>query len=76
MDFINLITNVGFPIACCAFMGVFIKDSQKTNRERYDELNKQFIELSIKTVEAINNNTNAVKALEESIKEKEEKKNG
>lgn len=72
MDIINLITNVGFPIACCAFMGYYIKDNQKVNRERFDNLNKQFIELTEKSVIAINNNTDALEDLQELLKTKKE----
>ena len=60
MDFVNLITNVGFPIACTCVMAYYIKDNQKTNRERYDKLNDKFIDLTSNSIEAINNNTRAL----------------
>lgn len=63
MDIVNLITNIGFPIACCVVMGYYVKDNQKVNRERYDKLNEQFIELTKASIEAINNNTNALQDL-------------
>lgn len=72
MDVATLITNVGFPIAACVFMGYFVKDNQKVNRERFDNLNQQFIELTKSSVDAIANNTNAMenltKVLESEVK--------
>ena len=33
MDFINLIQNVGFPIACCAALGYYLSNKDKLDRE-------------------------------------------
>ena len=39
------ITNVGFPIACCIFLALYIRESQKQHKEEIkaltDKLNKQ-----------------------------------
>lgn len=67
MDIINVITNVGFPIACCMVMAYYVKDNQKENRSRFDELNNRFIELQKDTITAIQNNTSAIEDLHEII---------
>lgn len=67
MDIVNLITNIGFPMACVVVMGLYIRETQKENRQRYDELNNKFIELQKDTITAIQNNTNAIEDLHELI---------
>lgn len=67
MDILNLITNIGFPIACVIVMGYYIRENQKENRIRFDELNNRFIELQRDTITAIQNNTNAVETLHDLI---------
>lgn len=42
----SIISTVGFPIACCCFMGWFIYKQQLTHKEEMSKLQ-----------EAINNNT-------------------
>lgn len=45
MGFIELVQNVGFPIACVAFLGVYVKELTKTHKEEIkqlsDKLSKQ-----------------------------------
>ena len=33
MEFLNLIQNVGFPIACCAALGYYLNSKDKLDRE-------------------------------------------
>ena len=33
MEFLNLIQNVGFPIACCAALGYYLNRKDKLDRE-------------------------------------------
>lgn len=35
MEFINIITNVGFPIACCLFLGKYVTDKDKEREISY-----------------------------------------
>ncbi|MGL5718837.1 MAG: hypothetical protein ACRCX2_37895 [Paraclostridium sp.] len=35
MEFINIITNVGFPIACCLFLGKYVTDKDKERETSY-----------------------------------------
>ncbi|GAA0100825.1 hypothetical protein UT300012_15400 [Paraclostridium bifermentans] len=37
MDFITLIQNVGFPIACCAALGYYLNNKDKADREERKE---------------------------------------
>lgn len=67
MDILNLITNIGFPIACVVVMGYYIRENQRENRARFDDLNNRFIELQRDTITAIQNNTSAVESLHELI---------
>lgn len=67
MDILNLITNIGFPIACVVVMGYYIRETQKESRKRFDELNNRFIELQRDTITAIQNNTSVVESLHEMI---------
>ena len=61
--FTQLISSVGFPIACCIFMGWYVKYTTDKHREELADLNNQHkIEMSSMT-EAINNNTIALTEL-------------
>lgn len=45
MDFITVVQNVGFPIACVVFLAIYVKDLTKTHKEEIiqitEKLNKQ-----------------------------------
>lgn len=45
MDFMTVVQNLGFPIACVAFLAVYVKDLTKTHKEEItqitEKLNKQ-----------------------------------
>lgn len=61
--FTQLISSVGFPIACCIFMGWYVKYTTDKHREELADLNNQHkIEMSNMT-EAIKNNTIALTEL-------------
>lgn len=47
MDFTTIISNIGFPIACCIAMGKFIYDTSNNNNENQ----KQFKEKQLKEME-------------------------
>lgn len=55
-DFVQIISNVGFPIACCVFLYIHL---QKQTEAHHEEMNI----LS----EAINNNTAAINQLRERL---------
>ena len=41
MDFITLVQNVGFPIACVACLAVYVKDLTKTHKEEIAQLTEK-----------------------------------
>ena len=60
---IQLISTVGFPITMCGAMGWFVVDQTNKHREEVFKLNKQHEEEMNTVIEAINNNTLALKEL-------------
>lgn len=59
----QLITTVGFPIVMCGCMGWFVVDQTNKHREEVSKLNEQHTEEMSTVIEAINNNTIALKEL-------------
>ena len=55
----NFISQIGFPIACCCFLFYQQTKQNQYNMERDEALKK-----------SINENTKAIKALQEEIKKK------
>lgn len=41
MDYLNIITNVGFPIACVIFMGIYIREITKEHKEEVNALTEK-----------------------------------
>lgn len=67
MDYTQLISTVGFPIAACLALGFFVKyifDINREDRQKSDENYKSLID---KTTEAIINNTKALAKLIEKL---------
>lgn len=60
-DIITIISNVGFPIACCIFLYMHMNKQTELHHEEINILS-----------EAINNNTAAVNQLRERLKKNEE----
>ena len=60
---IQLIASVGFPITMCGAMGWFVVDQTNKHREEVSKLNEQHEKEMNTVVEAINNNTVALKEL-------------
>ena len=56
-QFVQLIANVGFPIACCIALFVVM---QKNNSAHKEEM--------IKMTEALNNNTKAIEGLKDELR--------
>lgn len=77
MDIINLITNVGFPIVCCCIMFSHMEKTEEKNMKKFENINKELINLVEKTTKAIENNSNALDNLKDYIQtvhNKEDKK--
>ena len=60
---IQVISTVGFPIAMCVAMGWFVVDQTNKHREEVSKLNEQHEKEMNTVVEAVNNNTVALKEL-------------
>ena len=60
---IQLVSTVGFPITMCGAMGWFVVDQTNKHREEVSKLNEQHEKEMNTVVEAINNNTVALKEL-------------
>lgn len=63
MDWLNLITSVGFPIVACGAMACYVKDLTSKHREEVKELNAEHrAEMKEMTI-AVENNTQAINQL-------------
>lgn len=74
MDYSQLIASLGFPICCCIALAIYVKQITKQNRdditmlheERLKEAKEQ-AEFKAEMKEAINNNTQALNKLCETL---------
>lgn len=41
MDFITLVQNVGFPIACVTFLGIYVKELTNAHKEEITQLTEK-----------------------------------
>lgn len=41
MDFITLVQNVGFPIACVTFLGIYVKELTNAHKEEIAQLTEK-----------------------------------
>lgn len=62
MDFVTLISNVGFPIACCVALGFYILKRDSKHTEEIAELKK-----------SVDNNTQVTRAILIYLKDHENK---
>jgi hypothetical protein len=71
MDWTQVISSLGFPIACCVAMGIYVNKLTQQNREDTKELNKQHSEemmvFKSEITDALNNNTIALNRLCEKL---------
>lgn len=68
---LQAITTVGFPIVMCGAMAWYVKYQTDKNREDVKTLNEQHTREMREVTEAINNNTQALIALKETMKKGE-----
>ena len=68
---LQAITTVGFPIVMCGVMGWYVKYQTDRNREDVKTLNEQHTKEMLGVTEAINNNTQALIELKETMKKGE-----
>lgn len=41
MDFLTIVQNVGFPIACVVFLGIYVKELTKVHKEEITQLTEK-----------------------------------
>lgn len=63
MEWVNLITTVGFPIVACVAMAWYVKDSNEKHRNEIRQLNDHHREEMDRVTTALNNNTIAIQKL-------------
>lgn len=68
---LQAITTVGFPIVMCGVLGWYVKYQTDRNREDVKALNEQHAKEMLGVTEAINNNTQALIELKETMKKGE-----
>ena len=61
--FVEIIATVGFPIACCIAMGLFLKYIIDTDRKERDEQRKEHAKEMEEVTKALNNNTMVIQRL-------------
>lgn len=62
-EFVQLISNVGFPIACCLIMFLYVNKSQDYHKEEISNLTKEYKTEISELSTAINNNTSVMQSL-------------
>lgn len=62
-DFVQIISTIGFPIACCCAMGYFFKYITDKDREERQALTEQHNNEMHEITTALNNNTLAIQKL-------------
>lgn len=71
MEWMQVISSLGFPIVACICMALYVKEQTKNNREDVKELNKQHSQematFKDEIKEALNNNTVALTKLCEKL---------
>jgi len=69
MEIVQIIQTVGFPIAACVAMGVYVKYITDKNDAKIENLEKTHGEALEKITKALNNNTIALTKLAERLGE-------
>lgn len=74
MDYLSLITNVGFPIGCCFVMAKFIVSYMKEMADQLNLISDRHQEEIYNLKECIINNTNAIEMLRREVEKSESRK--
>jgi hypothetical protein len=65
---LQAISTVGFPIACCIAVAVFVKYITDKNREEVAKLNEDHKKEMSEVTQALNNNTLALQSLTDHLR--------
>lgn len=63
MDWMTIMSSLGFPIGACVAMGVYVKAQTENYRSDVKDIQKEHKEEIAKVTEALNNNTLALQKL-------------
>ena len=66
--FIQIVSTLGFPIACCIACGWYVKYITDKNREQIDKIMEQHQSEMKEVTQALNNNTLAITKLTDYMK--------
>ena len=64
MDILNVIQSVGFPIACCVFLGYFIKTQNAQYREDVKEIPEKYENAVREFSKSLDSNTQVLTRIE------------
>ena len=64
MDILNVIQSVGFPIACCVFLGYFIKTQNAQYREDVKEITEKYEKAVKEFSKSLDSNTQVLTRIE------------
>lgn len=67
VDWVQLISSVGFPIVACLGMGWYVKYQTDNYREEVRDMQKEHKEEISRITEALNNNTEALQKLADKL---------
>jgi len=60
---IQIVSGLGFPVACCGVVGWYVKYISDKNREQLDKIMEQHQSEMKEVTQALNNNTLAISKL-------------
>lgn len=75
MDIIQIISTLGFPIACCLGLGWYVKTQTDNYRNDVKDIQREHKEETKQMTDALNNNTLALQHLAEKIEQLDRKEN-
>lgn len=64
---IQVVSSLGFPVACCGVVGWYVKYISDKNREQLDRIMQQHQSEMKEVTQALNNNTLAITRLTDYI---------
>ena len=73
MDIIQIISTLGFPIACCLGLGWYVKMQTDNYRNDVKDIQREHKEETKQMTDALNNNTLALQHLAEKIEQLDRK---
>lgn len=73
MDWMQIISSLGFPIAACVGMGLYVKTQTENYRTDVKDIQREHKDEIAKVTEALNNNTLALQKLCDKLEKEDDK---